>query len=99
MVSEPRDLVCNIKNAGGIFLGSNSPEVMGDYVAGPSHVMPTGGTARFNSSLGVSNFLKRIPVVDLNDSTSKMLIQTASRIARVEGLEAHARSVELRGEL
>lgn len=99
MVREPRDLVPYIKNAGGIFLGSNSPEVMGDYVAGPSHVMPTGGTAKFNSSLGVSNFLKRIPVVDLNDATSKMLIQTASRIARVEGLEAHARSVELRGEL
>ena len=90
MVNEPWRALDKVKNAGGIFLGDYSPEVMGDYVAGPSHVMPTGGTARFHSYLGASEFLRRMPVVDLDPQTSLRLAKTAATIARTEGFDAHA---------
>jgi histidinol dehydrogenase len=99
MVRDPWDAVGKVRNAGGIFLGDHSPEGMGDYVAGPSHVMPTGGTARFNSYLGVTQFLKRTPVVALDADTARRLTATAATLARAEGFDAHARSIELRVEL
>jgi histidinol dehydrogenase len=86
----------SIRNAGGIFIGESSPEVLGDYVAGPSHVMPTSGSARFSSPLGVNDFLKITSVVALSDEDARMLAPVAAAIARVEGLTAHARAAELR---
>ena len=99
MVRDPWDAVGKVRHAGGIFLGEHSPEVMGDYVAGPSHVMPTGGTARFNSYLGVTQFLKRTPIVALDSDTARRLTATAATLARAEGFDAHARSIEIRVEL
>jgi histidinol dehydrogenase len=87
-----------VRNAGGIFIGDSSPEVLGDYVAGPSHVMPTGGSARFNSPLNVNDFLKITSVVALVDDDLDTLVPAASRIARSEGLTAHARAAEIRLE-
>ncbi|MFA5367285.1 MAG: histidinol dehydrogenase [Dehalococcoidia bacterium] len=87
-----------IRNAGGIFIGDTSPEVLGDYVAGPSHVMPTGGSARFNSPLNVNDFLKTTSVVALVDDDLDALGPAASKIARSEGLTAHARAAEIRYE-
>ena len=85
-----------VRNAGGIFIGDSSPEVLGDYVAGPSHVMPTGGSARFNSPLNVNDFLKITSVVALVDDDLDTLGPAASKIARSEGLTAHARAAEIR---
>ena len=99
MIADPWAWAGKVKNAGGLFLGEFSPEVMGDYVAGPSHVMPTGGTARFNSYLSVNQFLKRTPVVALDMNTTLRLARTAADLARTEGFDAHARSAELRVEI
>lgn len=85
-----------IKNAGGIFVGEDSPEVVGDYIAGPSHVMPTGGTARFSSPVTVEDFLKVTSVVAVDRKTLQKIGSAAATIARVEGLDAHSRAVELR---
>ncbi len=98
MISEPWSAVGKVRHTGGIFLGDHSPEVMGDYVAGPSHVMPTGGTARFNSCLGVSQFIKRTPVVALDPAMARRLTGTAAILARAEQFDAHARAVEIRLE-
>jgi histidinol dehydrogenase len=99
MVREPQDWVDMVRNAGILFLGDFSHEVLGDYVAGPSHVMPTGGTARFSSGLGVHSFVKVSPVVALDDATSATLGKSASLIARAEGFTAHAEAAEVREEL
>jgi len=99
MVKEPWASLGKIRNAGGIFLGEYSPEVMGDYIAGPSHVMPTGGTARFSSSLGIAQFVKRVPLVALDMPTTLRFANTAAMLARAEGLDAHARSAEIRTEI
>lgn len=85
-----------IKNAGGIFLGEHSPETLGDYVAGPSHVMPTGGTARFGSALGVGDFLKITSLVAVDKEVLKKIGPAGAAIARAEGLTAHARTIERR---
>ena len=85
-----------VTNAGGLFVGERSPEALADYVAGPSHVMPTGGSARFSSPLGVTDFLKITTVVDVSDDQLQELAPVAARIARAEGLTAHARSLDLR---
>jgi histidinol dehydrogenase len=87
-----------VRNAGGIFVGEHSPEVIGDYVAGPSHVMPTAGTARYASSLSVHHFLKRVPVVRMSQATLKQVGPAAAALARAEGLTGHARAVEMRLE-
>jgi len=92
MVSNARSYLDRIRNAGGIFLGS--PEAIGDYIAGPSHVMPTGGAARFSSALTVGDFTKVISLVALDDETLKELGPAAAIIARAEGLTAHARALE-----
>ena len=85
-----------VTSAGGVFMGEYSFEVLGDYVAGPSHVMPTGGTARFASPLNVLDFVKIISLVGLDESTGRALSKSAAVLARAEGLEAHARSADKR---
>ncbi len=96
MVRDPWAWAGRVKHAGGVFLGPFSPEVMGDYVAGPSHVMPTGGTARFSSALSVHHFLRTMPVVGLKPAEYPRLAEAAAVIARAEGLTGHARAVEVR---
>jgi len=85
-----------IRNAGTIFVGESSAETLGDYVAGPSHVIPTGGTARFRSPLNVNDFLKLTSVLALSDADAEALGQAAAAIARAEGLTAHALAAEAR---
>ena len=97
-VRAPADLLDGVRHAGAIFLGAQSPEVMGDYVAGPSHVLPTYGTARFSSPLGVYDFQKRSSVIELTGKGARALAPAAAALALGEGLEAHARSAQLRGE-
>jgi histidinol dehydrogenase len=87
-----------VNSAGGIFVGEYSFEVLGDYVAGPSHVMPTSGTARFASPLNVWDFVHIISLIGLNPAAGRELSQSAAVIARAEGLEAHARSADRRSE-
>ena len=99
MVADPTAYVDKVRNAGAIFLGELSHEVLGDYVAGPSHVMPTGGTARFGSGIGVRTFLKVSPVIGLDDETSASLSASASVLARAEGFTGHAEAAEIRDEL
>lgn len=99
MIRDPWSHLGKVRNAGAIFLGEFSHEVLGDYVAGPSHVMPTAGTARFNSGLGVHSFIKISPVVALPDEISVEISGIASKIARAEGLSAHAEAAEIRSEL
>ena len=96
LVENPTAYVHKVRNAGGIFMGDASPEAIGDYIAGPSHTMPTGGSARWSGPLGVGDFLKRIAVVNLPDEATEELARAAAVIARAEGLTAHARSVEQR---
>ena len=95
-VADPQPLLDQVRHAGAIFLGHHVPEVMGDYVAGPSHVLPTYGTARFSSPLGVDDFQKRSSVIALSSEGASALAQTASVLARGEGLEAHALAAEAR---
>jgi len=96
MVSDASSLIPRIYNAGAIFAGDNSSVVFGDYVAGPSHVLPTGGSARFSSPLGVEDFLKVTNIISLDDSTARELSQPAITIAEAEGFNAHAQAVSLR---
>jgi histidinol dehydrogenase len=96
MVSDASSLIPKIRNAGCIFVGENSPVVLGDYVAGPSHVLPTGGSARFGSPLGVTDFLKVTNVIALDEPIMRELGRVAVEIAKAEGLDAHARAIEKR---
>ena len=96
MTSNASALVRKIHNAGCIFVGADSPVVLGDYVAGPSHVLPTGGSARFGSPLGVADFLKVTNVVALDKPGMRRLSRAAVVIAKAEGLDAHAQAVERR---
>ena len=98
MVADPWAWAGQVKNAGGLFLGEFSPEVMGDYIAGPSHVMPTGGTARFNSALSVHHFMRTMPVVGLSPETFRGLGAAAVQIAHAEGLTGHSGAIEVRLE-
>ena len=99
VVRDPWSHIGSVRNAGAVFLGEFSHEVLGDYVAGPSHVMPTSGTARFGSGLSVRSFLKFSPVVGLSDKRSEEISRTASVLGRAEGLTAHAEAAEIRSEL
>ncbi len=96
VVDRANSYIDKVANAGCIFIGENSTVVLGDYVAGPSHVLPTGGTARFGSPLSVIDFIKFINLVAIDEDSLKRLGRAASVIARDEGLEAHARAVEKR---
>lgn len=95
-LSEPTEYAQKIRHAGAIFLGRNASEPLGDYCAGPNHVLPTSRTARFSSPLGVYDFQKRSSMILVSDEGSQTLGRTASVLARGEGLEAHARSAEYR---
>ncbi len=96
MVVDPWAWAGRVKHAGGLFLGEFSPEVMGDYIAGPSHVMPTGGTARFSSALSVHHFQRTMPVVALNRQDFRGLGPVAVHIAEAEGLTGHAAAIQVR---
>jgi histidinol dehydrogenase len=95
-VADPAGLAAQIDNAGGLFLGEHSFEVLGDYVAGPSHTMPTGGTARFASPLNVFDFVRINSIIALDAQTAGRLAPTAARLARAEALTAHAAAAEMR---
>jgi len=96
VVSDPWNWIPKIECAGGVFVGEQSFEVLGDYAAGPSHVMPTGGSARYASPLNVWDFLHIISLVALNPSSAAAVAAASSVIARMENLDAHARSAEAR---
>lgn len=95
-VENPESLLPRIRHAGAIFMGAYSTEVLGDYCAGPNHVLPTSGTARFSSPLGVYDFQKRSSVIHCSAEGARQLANIASTLAHGEGLTAHARSAELR---
>ncbi len=98
LTEEPESIVDRITAAGGIFVGESSPEVLGDYTAGPSHVMPTGGSARFASPLSVLDFLKVTSTISMQAEDLARLGPFAADLARAEGLTGHARSIERRLE-
>ena len=99
VTKSPHKLIPDIRNAGMVFVGENSHEVLGDYTAGPSHVMPTSNSARYSSGLGVQSFIKHIPVVDFGYETADPLNNVAATIARAEGFTAHAKAAEVRKKL
>ncbi len=96
MTKKPMDLLPLIKNAGAIFLGEWTPETLGDYSAGPNHTLPTGGTARFSSPLGVYDFVKRSSLLRFTKDGFMELAKIVKTIASVEGLEAHGNSITIR---
>ncbi|MGZ5064632.1 MAG: histidinol dehydrogenase [Usitatibacter sp.] len=95
-VADPEKLAAKIRHAGAIFLGHHASESLGDYCAGPNHVLPTSRTARFSSPLGVYDFQKRSSVIGVSPAGARTLGRAAATLARAEGLEAHARSAEWR---
>ena len=95
-IENPSAYAHKVKNAGGLFLGEASPEAVGDYTAGPSHTMPTGGSARWRGPLGVHDFLQKMAVVNLPEDDMEELNHYAAIIARAEGLTGHAHAVEKR---
>lgn len=95
-VADPDALLPKVEHAGAIFMGRYTPEALGDYCAGPNHVLPTSGTARFSSPLGVYDFQKRSSIIHCSAEGASELAKTASILARGEALEAHARSAEYR---
>ena len=98
MASDEERIASRIRHAGAIFFGDHTPEAVGDYLAGPSHVLPTGGAARFSSGLGVSDFLKRTNTVKFSAAELKRTAPMIAALAHSEGLDAHARSVLIRLE-
>jgi len=95
-VAEPEALLAKVRNAGAVFLGRHTPEVIGDYVGGPNHVLPTARSARFSSGLSVLDFLKRTTLLKLGPDQLRALAPSAITLAEAEGLDAHARSVSIR---
>ena len=95
-VREPERWAARVRNAAGLFLGEHSFEVLGDYVAGPSHIMPTGGTARFSSPVNVLDFVKIVNVIALDAATAARISPAAARIAQAESLTAHAAAAQAR---
>ena len=98
VTKDPFDIMPKIKNAGAIFLGSYSSEPLGDYFAGPNHVLPTSGTARFFSALSVQDFIKKQSIVNFNRSALEALHEDIEAFAESEGLTAHANSIQVRFE-
>lgn len=95
-VTDPEEMLTHIRRAGAAFLGSSTPEAMGDYLAGPSHVLPTGGAVRFGSPLGVYDFVTRTSIIKYSPDALARQERAVCAFARIEGLEAHARAVEVR---
>ncbi|MBG0779770.1 MAG: histidinol dehydrogenase [Desulfotignum balticum] len=96
MVSAPFDYIDRIQNAGALFLGHYTPEPMGDYIAGPNHVLPTAGTARFSSALSVDHFIKKTSLIHYSRTAFENEAEDVIRLAEIEGLTAHANSVKIR---
>ncbi len=96
IVEAPWDLLGRVQNAGAIFLGPFTPETVGDYLAGTNHVLPTGGTSRFSSPLGIDDFLKKSNIISFSQEALLEFREHVVRIAAMEGLDAHARAVEKR---
>jgi len=96
MTSNPFELLPHIKHAGAIFLGSFTPEPIGDYMAGPNHTLPTGGTAKFYSPLNVENFLKKSSIIAMSESGINEIGEACALLAKTEGLTAHEKSVRVR---
>jgi histidinol dehydrogenase len=94
--NSPFELLPLIKHAGAIFLGHNTPEAIGDYVAGPNHTLPTGGTAKFYSPLGVENFMKKTSIISFSKKAINEIGEECALIANTEGLTAHEQSVRVR---
>ena len=94
--TSPFELLASIKHAGAIFLGHNTPEAIGDYVAGPNHTLPTGGTAKFYSPLGVENFMKKSSIISFSSKGINEIGEECAMIANTEGLTAHEQSVRVR---
>jgi histidinol dehydrogenase len=98
MVENPAGILDKVRNAGSVFLGSYTPEALGDYLAGSNHILPTEGTARFSSPLGVYDFYKRMNVISFSREALKKLGGQTAHFARMEGLDAHANSVLIRSK-
>jgi histidinol dehydrogenase len=96
MTDRPMDIVGDIRNAGAVFLGAYTPEPVGDYIAGPNHVLPTAGTARFSSALSVDNFIKKTSLIRYTDQALAREGRDIIHLAKIEGLDAHANAVRLR---
>jgi histidinol dehydrogenase len=97
-IRNPSRWLSKVKAAGAIFLGPMSPAPLGDYLAGPNHVLPTGGSARFASPLGAYDFLKRTSIIEASPNALRKLGPTVARLARMEGFEGHARAMEIRNK-
>ena len=95
-IDNPEKWAEKIQNAGALFLGHYTPEAMGDYLAGPNHVLPTSGTARFSSPLGVYDFIKRTSLISYSREALKKYGKTVTLLAEMEDLGGHANSVKLR---
>ena len=91
-----KEIIKGVKNAGSIFIGKNSPEAMGDYLAGPNHVLPTSGSARFSSGLSVNDFLKRHSLIKITKTGIERLGSSVINLAKHENLDGHAYSVQIR---
>ncbi len=96
MVENPEELLSEITHAGAVFLGQYTPEALGDYMAGPNHILPTGGTARFSSPLGVYDFVKRTSILSFTRDAFHRYGRQTERFATLEGLDAHGRSIAIR---
>ena len=96
LVDQPKHLLDRIRHAGAAFLGNFTPEAIGDYMAGPNHILPTGGTARFSSPLGVYDFVKRTSIVSFSEAALGTYGRQAERFAGMEGLEGHGHSISIR---
>jgi histidinol dehydrogenase len=96
LVADPRLVLPGIRNAGAVFVGPWSPEPIGDYIAGPSHTLPTGGGARRWSGIGTDTFMKRSSIINLDQAGFRTMAEAGMIMARAEGLEAHARAIEVR---
>ncbi|HAD16541.1 MAG TPA: histidinol dehydrogenase, partial [Erythrobacter sp.] len=96
MVDEPQSLFDAMRHAGSVFLGRHTPEAVGDYIAGPNHVLPTGRRARFASGLSVLDFMKRTSFIDASEAALAAIGPAAVKLAEAEGLPAHALSISTR---
>ncbi|OXT08998.1 histidinol dehydrogenase [Thermoanaerobacterium thermosaccharolyticum] len=95
-IKNPFEMIGMVKNAGAVFLGENSPEPLGDYIAGPNHVLPTSGTSRFFSPLSVDDFIKKMSILYYDENSLKNVSNDIVRLAEAEGLTAHANSIKVR---
>jgi histidinol dehydrogenase len=96
MIENPFEYINMIRNAGAVFMGDYTPEPVGDYMAGPNHVLPTGGTARFSSALSVDHFMKKTSLIHYSRQMFRKEASDIMRLAEIEGLGAHAESVNIR---